>query len=171
MKLYTPSTIEVRILLGSPSEFNGTKVRDGSLPPAFLLEAAIAASEDKWMMPRLFYDEHVGEIVGSGGYKSAPIGRKIEIGYGIAPDCRGRGFATAGVRLLVAEAFATGCVDEIVAETTEDNVASQKVLSHAGFGHYGKANSDEGPLILWNLRRSAIGTAGNIGDTFDRELR
>jgi RimJ/RimL family protein N-acetyltransferase len=155
MKLRTPSKTEARILLSTPVEFTGIVVLDGSLPPAPLFEAAIASEEDVWTMPRLYHDEDAGMIVGAGGFKSAPKEGKVEIGYGVAPCCRGRGYATAGVRLLVAHAFASGAVGEIMAETLIDNLASQKVLMKAGFSRYDIADSEEGLLILWKITKLA----------------
>ena len=100
-------------------------------------------------MPRLFVDEVSDRIVGSGGFKYAPRESRVEIGYNVSPDCRGRGFATDGVTLLCEEAFSSGLVSEILVETSLANVASKRVLEKAGFTLYGSGVDNEGPVDLW----------------------
>ncbi len=106
-------------------------------------------------MPRLFIDEPRDEIVGSGGFKSEPQGRSVEIGYGIATSRRNLGLASQAVPLLVQEAFASGIIDEVRAETVSDNIASARVLSKCGFHPVGTRPSPEGLLNLWALRNPA----------------
>jgi RimJ/RimL family protein N-acetyltransferase len=55
------------------------------------------------------------------------------IGYWIAPWARGRGLATAALRLLGGWAVAEGGVDRLELTTDPDNVASQRVAEKAGF--------------------------------------
>lgn len=61
----------------------------------------------------------------------------VEIGYGLVEAARGNGFAAEAVAALVATAFAHGA-SGIVAETTEDNRASQLVLERSGFELVGR---------------------------------
>ena len=149
LKLYTPSPAEALELLTTPPQFRGLRICPEALPPAFLLERALVDLKESWRMPRLFCDEVASEIVGSGAFKSEPRSRTVEIGYGIAPACRGRGFATAGITLLVEEAFSSGFVDKVWAETALTNGASQRVLEKAGFVVYSLGDSDEGPMKRW----------------------
>jgi ribosomal-protein-alanine N-acetyltransferase len=149
MKLYTPSKEEAAGLLAGPAQFRGLSICEFALPPAFLLERAIAAEDGGWSMPRLFCDESNAQIVGSGAFKSEPRNRKLEIGYGVAPARRCRGFATEGVRLLAEEAFSSGLVDEVLAEVSPENEASRRVLEKAGFTIYGSGEDDAGPVNRW----------------------
>ena len=153
LKLYTPSNKEAALLLTCPAQFIGLRVYDEALPPAFLLKRAIEAEDDGWSMPRLFCDEVRKAIVGSGAFKSEPRGRRVEIGYGVSPSCRGLGYATAGVELLLEEAFTSGCVDEVFAEASPSNSASNRVLEKAGFSVIGDGLNDEGPVHLWSKRK------------------
>ena len=153
MKLYIPSKEEAADLLRAPTQFRGMLVCENALPPSVLLEQALAAEGGDWRMPRLFGDEGIGQVVGSGGFKSAPRKRRVEIGYGVAPACQGRGYATAGVQLLVAEAFSSGLVDEVFAETSLANAASQRVLEKVGFSMEGSGQDEEGPLKLWSMKK------------------
>lgn len=153
MELLTPSKFEASQLLVHPCIFRSIVVQKEALPPSFLLESAIAEGADTWLMPRLFCDTNSGQIVGSGGFKSVPQHGKVEIGYGVAPSCQGRGYATAGVRLLVWEAYESGLVDEVFAEVHVDNTASRRVLEKLGFSYDGTKESNEGILTLWRTRK------------------
>ena len=157
MILLTPTKTEAQALLIAPTLFRGWKVCAEALPPAILLERAVAAEDGGWTMPRLDGDRATGEIVGSGAFKSAPKERRIELGYGVAPTRRGRGFATTGARLLVEEAFSSGLVNEVWAEASPRNIASQRVLEKAGFTREGTGHDDEeGPVDRWVRRIPAI---------------
>ena len=55
-----------------------------------------------------------------------------ELGYMVVRACWGRGFATEAAQALVAHAAAVG-VDELLARTDLENVASARVLEKVGF--------------------------------------
>ena len=71
----------------------------------------------------------------SGGFKGPPQDGTVEIGYSVLPQFQGRGYATEMVRALIDWAFAQPGVLRIVAETTENNVASMRLLHRLGFAH------------------------------------
>lgn len=74
-----------------------------------------------------------GLAIGGVGFKGPPAeGGVVEIGYGLVPSARGHGYATEAVQCLVQLAAGLG-VRTIRADTDLDNVASQRVLEHAGF--------------------------------------
>jgi RimJ/RimL family protein N-acetyltransferase len=102
-------------------------------------------------MPRWFCDESQRTVVGAGGFKTMPVSRRIEIGFGIAPSMRNRGFATRGVSLLIAEAFSSGAVDSIFAHVKTENLASRRVLEKAGFTFCRLTTDEEGPVELWSV--------------------
>jgi len=156
MKLFTPSKKEAGELLLGPGEFRGLVVCAEALPPAFFWERAMAAEGADWIMPRLFVDEVAGRVVGAGGFKYAPKEGRVEIGYGVSSACRGNGYATQGVLWLCEEAFSSGLVAEVLAETSPFNLASQRVLEKAGFTWYGSGTDDQGPVHLW-IRKSPKG--------------
>lgn len=65
--------------------------------------------------------------------------QSANLGYFVAQERNGRGLATAAVKLVVAEAFATVGLHRVEAGTLVDNVASQRVLLKAGFEQIGLA--------------------------------
>ena len=73
-----------------------------------------------------------GKAVGGIGFKGQPDGGCVEIGYGLAPSARGRGYAAEAVTALLTVAADHG-LSKVIADTTLDNIASQRTLGRAGF--------------------------------------
>jgi RimJ/RimL family protein N-acetyltransferase len=73
-----------------------------------------------------------GRAVGGVGFKGQPDGGCVEIGYGLAPSARGHGYAAEAVVALLALATDHG-LSRVIADTTVDNIASQRTLLRAGF--------------------------------------
>lgn len=87
--------------------------------------------------------------VGDAGFKGRPDrDGTVEIGYGVAPGFRGRGFATEAVRALAGWAFTHPEVKRAVAECSPENAASIRVLQKSGFR---LVRSGPGPLG-WETR-------------------
>ena len=114
---------------------------------AEMLDGALSHS-DRWewyaiWMVELKDGTHVGEFCFKG------IGEEgdVEIGYGVAEDWRGCGYATEAVAALVDWALKQSGVMRVTAETGPSNIASRRVLEKAGFVRTGKAGA-EGPLYV-----------------------
>jgi RimJ/RimL family protein N-acetyltransferase len=73
-----------------------------------------------------------GRAVGGIGFKGQPNGDSVEIGYGLAPSARGHRYATEAVIAMLTVA-ATHGLSRVNADTTVDNIASQRTLIRAGF--------------------------------------
>jgi RimJ/RimL family protein N-acetyltransferase len=73
-----------------------------------------------------------GLAIGGIGFKGRPQGGSVEIGYGLVPSARGNGLAAEAVSAVLALAAEAG-VARVLADTTPDNVASQRTLLRAGF--------------------------------------
>lgn len=83
---------------------------------------------------------HIGELC----FKGLTAEGAAEIGYGIAPEWQGQGFATEAVRAVTQWALAQAGVSRVEAETEEDNAASIRVLEKCGFRPTG-TRGEEGP--------------------------
>ena len=70
-------------------------------------------------------------------------GRTAELGYWIAPERQGRGYATAAVRLLLAYGFEQRGFHRVEARIFERNDASRAVVEKAGFTHEGRVRESE----------------------------
>jgi ribosomal-protein-alanine N-acetyltransferase len=88
-----------------------------------------------------------GTLVGSAGFKGRPDATGcVEIGYGVEPAWRRRGFATEAVSRLAQWAWEQG-VRRIVAECDERNRASASVLLATGMRLYER----RGKMHWWEL--------------------
>jgi RimJ/RimL family protein N-acetyltransferase len=88
-------------------------------------------------------------VAGTIGFKGGPVENQVEIGYGVVPSRQGRGVATLAISQLLARI--AGLSLEVRAETDSSNVASQSVLSHAGFQQVDRRHDpDGGALIVWS---------------------
>ncbi|MEH1055185.1 GNAT family N-acetyltransferase [Micromonospora sp. CPCC 206171] len=87
-----------------------------------------------------------GKAIGGIGFKGQPDGGCVEVGYGLAPSARGHGYAVEALVALLNVAADHG-LSRVVADTTEDNIASQRTLERAGFRHTGT----NGDLYLYEV--------------------
>lgn len=93
-----------------------------------------------WMI-ELKDGTHIGELC----FKGLSEEGTAELGYGIAEEHQGCGYATEAVTAIIDWALKQYEVKRIIAETEESNIASQNVLDKAGFVPTGEFG-DEGPI-------------------------
>jgi RimJ/RimL family protein N-acetyltransferase len=79
-----------------------------------------------------------GAVVGGIGFHGPPADGWVEVGYGVVPVVRGRGVATAALRMLLGQVAAMGGVERVRGRTEEHNVASRRVMSAAGMRLVGR---------------------------------
>ncbi|MDR7062153.1 MULTISPECIES: GNAT family N-acetyltransferase [unclassified Sphingopyxis] len=93
-----------------------------------------------------------------------PVADKVEIGWRLARDCWGAGFASEAARGAIAWSFANLPDDEILAITWQGNVRSRAVMERLGmqycadldFDHPGlAADNPLRPHVTYSLSRSA----------------
>lgn len=128
---------------------------------AFIERAGAAGTEERhWALDS-------GEDGGNGlvGLISLrPKGEGLaEIGYWVAPAFWNTGYASEAVEALVGRADAAG-LGELVAEVFQDNPASVRVLTRAGFAWEGEGEAfslARGAMVpTFRYRRAAGSTAG-----------
>src|SRR5262249_42280489 len=73
-----------------------------------------------------------GKFVGCVGPFCPPVWPGFEVGWGIAAEFRGRGYAVEAARASIDWSFATFALDEIVHCIDPENVASQAVARRLG---------------------------------------
>lgn len=88
-----------------------------------------------------------GERIGDLCFKGVSAEGSTEIGYGILPEFRGRGYATEAVNAAVKWALNQPGIVTVEAETDAGNIASQQVLEKAGFRATGQMG-EEGPRFV-----------------------
>ena len=77
---------------------------------------------------------------------------RSEVGYGVSPTVRGRGAATAALKLLVHSAFQAGAT-EVLAEVAPTNHASTRVVQKTGFAQVGTRIDDESEYVVQWVKR------------------
>ena len=99
------------------------------------------------------------------GYVAHYLARKQhEIGYGVIPSERGRGYGTEAATMIVDYLFLTKDLVRIQADADRANVASQRVLEKAGFTKDGvlrKVSFEQGEwrdAVLYSVLRDEWGT-------------
>jgi RimJ/RimL family protein N-acetyltransferase len=105
----------------------------------YSLRAAEASPDDpprwgSWYVVEPSPQGGPGTLAGMCGFHAPPTPEgDVEVGYGLLPAARGRGYATEATRALTALAFAEPAVRRVVAETLPHLDASIRVMERAGF--------------------------------------
>ena len=89
-----------------------------------------------------------GERIGEMCFKGLSPEGTAEIGYGLSPEFRGKGYAAEAVTAAVKWAAQQPGVTAVEAETDDGNTASQRVLEKAGFVPAG-VRGEEGPRFIY----------------------
>ena len=89
-----------------------------------------------------------------------------EIGYGIASEARGNGYATEAVRQVTHRALSQSPLRKLIAYVHEDNLASRRVLEKVGYRpegvlreHY-LINETPANEIIYGILRQELSAAG-----------
>lgn len=133
--------------------WRGARVPDGGLePPATLkMLAGLSSRLNAAQGWGTWVGVVDGVVVVSIAVKRPVTGACVEIGYGVAPDHRGQGYATLAVLAVLPELRGRG-VQTVTAESALSNPASGRVLAKAGFVQTGTSTDvEEGPLHLWGI--------------------
>lgn len=91
--------------------------------------------------------------IGWGCLKDLDGTELIEIGYRLAKDAWGKGYATEIARALVEYGFNGYGLEKIVGVTTPDNIGSQKVLEKAGLVRNGSGRYYNSDVFFYELLR------------------
>jgi RimJ/RimL family protein N-acetyltransferase len=126
-----------RLALSQTVDVSPFELSDGALPISRTVDRATAQLERGtpafWCVPFFIVSVPRRKIVGSCGFKTAPVQGSVEIHCGVAPGERARGIAKTAIRKLIDLAFSTGIVNEVFACVRPDNMASSKVVDRLGF--------------------------------------
>lgn len=106
-----------------------------------------------WYAITLGADGRRESLVAGAGYMGPPADGVVEIGYSVAPEARGRGFATEIVQALADRALSVGGVHKVIAHTLVSNLTSQRVLKRAGFSAAGPGAEPQ--LLRFERARNA----------------
>ena len=96
-----------------------------------------------------------GAFIGWFTLKYAARSADIEVGYMLAPEAWGQGYATEGATAIVRYGFDDLGLDRIIGVTYPENFASQRVLMKAGLADCGVGRYYDADLRLFAARRPA----------------
>jgi RimJ/RimL family protein N-acetyltransferase len=125
----------------------------GVAPPEVIdMLAGLTVRNEALMSPAGWLVVEAGEVVGLLTITKVPAPGDIEIGYGFAAERWGRGLASRAVGELLAWARERADLRRVLAETSVENLASQRVLEVNGFARIGeRVDEEDGPVICWSF--------------------
>ncbi|MCK2213516.1 GNAT family N-acetyltransferase [Actinomadura sp. ATCC 31491] len=100
--------------------------------------AGLFGEHPGWFGPyghRQVVERESGLVVGSIGLFWPPADGALELGYGIVPSRRGRGYASEAAAAVTGFALTAPGVRTVTADVELSNPASARVLEKAGFAH------------------------------------
>lgn len=100
----------------------------------------------------LIIEKESNLIIGSAGYIGKPDHNgNIEIGFGIIPGKRGKGFCNESVQALLNWGLNHNEVYKIIARCDKSNIASRKTIIKLGFEYL----HEEDHLLTWELVKTS----------------
>ncbi|PRO65947.1 GNAT family N-acetyltransferase [Alkalicoccus urumqiensis] len=101
--------------------------------------------------PWIIFLRGTNEVIGDIGFKGQPDSWKfVEIGYGIVPAHRRRGYATEALKTMLRYSFEQHDIERVNAECRHDNDASIRVLEHVNMIREG----EQLQMIHWHMTRT-----------------
>lgn len=135
------------------SERAGLSVAEGGIAPPAVIEMLRGVTRkvaEGAHHPVAWLVAHDHEVVGMISFTKPGREGQFELGYGIVPSREGRGFTSAAVAALLAEAHHLP-IRRLTAETSVANPASQRVLEKNGFHQTGtRSDPEDGELLCWS---------------------
>jgi len=145
-------TGDVGPLMGYPPEKADRKTRAAARRIYAAKSALCRREPETWLLCTAWQliTRDTEELIGEAGFKGPPAAGAVEIGYGVRPLFRNKGYMTEAVEALCRFVFAQTIrsVSAVCAATRKDNLASQRVLQKCGFGRSGT----RGRLLMWEKR-------------------
>ena len=92
-------------------------------------------NRNHWLTLAVFLKQ-TNEFLGINGFKNTPNQKEVEVGFMFLPKYQGQGFATESLKAVLSYALLLG-YESALANVTEPNVASTRVLEKCGFKQSG----------------------------------
>lgn len=106
-----------------------------------------------WAVEARDPDGIVGRVVGNVVLQPAPYNQTVELGYHLAHDCWGRGYATEAACGALRHGFLTLRLPVVSAVVQVDNLASHKVATSVGLREIGPKTFNGRPHRLYQISR------------------
>ena len=137
-----------------PEPLSAPPLMDDALP--YFRDVLLASPETRPWEPYLMVLRESGDAVGSAGFTGAPDAEgTVTLGYSVYPVFQRQGFASEAAEILTTWALAQPGVRRVQATIPPMHVASQRVVTLAGFQKTGliEEDPDEGPVEVWERLR------------------
>ena len=137
-----------------PRPLQPPPLMDDALP--YLRDVLLASHETGPWRPYLMVLRESGDAVGSAGFTGAPDTEgTVTLGYSVYPVFQRQGFASEAAEALTSWALAQPGVRRVRATIPPTHVASQRVVTLAGFQKTDlfEDDPDEGPVEVWERFR------------------
>jgi ribosomal-protein-alanine N-acetyltransferase len=120
---------------------------------AFRARQAVGTSVDLGWFTGALQDVATGEVVGKAGFHAAPdADGMVEMGYGVDPAYRRRGYARAALLLLLDRARAEPAVHTLRATISPANTASLTLIAQFPFVEVGEQwDEEDGAETIYEL--------------------
>lgn len=105
-----------------------------------------------------FFDRASDEMVGRGGLMPVALDgdSTVEVAWAVRPERWGEGLATEIGAAALEVAFGALRLDEVVAFTLADNVASRRVMEKLGMAYDGTISHAGWPHVLYRVTRKTV---------------
>lgn len=91
-------------------------------------------------------------LIGSTGFRGKPTrDGALTLGYSLTSEYEGRGYTTEAARALISWAFKQPGVNEVIAETYTDHMASIRVMEKAGMTFWGQGSEEN--LVRYSITK------------------
>jgi RimJ/RimL family protein N-acetyltransferase len=117
------------------------------------IEAKMAHQERHGFAVWAVLERDGGRVVGETGLQLLEGGPEVEVGWRMAPDRRGRGYATEAGSASLEVGFGELGLTRIVAVTHPDNAGSRRVMEKLGMTLVGPGFHYGGETVLYELSR------------------
>lgn len=143
-------TVELRPMEPEDAEFLAETINDPRVRGGLsMVDPVSVADEEEWI-ESLSEDDGIHLVITADGERVGTIGLNhvherfgtAELGYYVAAEHHGNGYATEATRLLLAHAFDERGMHRITAKAFATNEGSRRVLEKAGFQEEGVLRED-----------------------------
>lgn len=115
----------------------------------FRTQQAVESPEDLPWITGVLWDDEEQVAVGGSGFHAAPdVDGMVEVGYGVDPGYRRRGYARAALEIAIDHARADSSVRTLRATISPDNEASLALIEQYPFVRNGEQWDEEDGLEL-----------------------
>ena len=114
---------------------------------------AIQTPADLPWITGVLWDDDLGAAVGQSGFHAAPdADGMVEVGYGVDPAYRRRGYARAALELAIERSRSEPAVRTLRATISPDNEASLGLIRQYPFVHHGEQwDEEDGVELIYEL--------------------